>query len=219
MTMQLALKFRSHGGKRKGAGRKPKGDRPGVSHRARPELTKYEPVHVTLRVVRDLPNLRSRRAFGAVRTALIAGAERFGFRLIHFAVLSNHLHLICEADDREALFAGMKGLKVRLARAINRVAQRRGTVFTDRYHAQVLKTPTQTRNALLYVLNNFRRHSAQAGRRLAARFVDPCSSADVFDGWRERHAVPTLLATARSWLVRWGWRKRSGPLSISAVPG
>ncbi|MEQ9497049.1 MAG: transposase, partial [Deltaproteobacteria bacterium] len=105
--------------------------------------------------------------FRAVRVALEAGAERFGFRLVHFSVLRNHLHLIAEADDRVALARGMKGLKVRVARAINRVAGRRGTVFSDRYHAHALRSPSQTRNALAYVLNNFRKHEAQRGRRLA----------------------------------------------------
>ena len=206
------------GGKRKGAGRKSVGARAGVSHRARPVLSKHHPVHITLRVVEGLPSLRGRRVFVAVKSALIAGAERFGFRLIHFAVLSNHLHLVAEADDREALATGMKGLEVRLARAINRVAERRGAVFSDRYHVQILRSPPQTRNAIAYVLNNFRRHAGQAGRTLTARFVDPCSSAAWFDGWCEFRAGRTLLARANSWLLREGWRKR-GAISISIVPG
>ncbi|MEQ9496145.1 MAG: hypothetical protein RIT81_04780, partial [Deltaproteobacteria bacterium] len=82
---------------------------------------------------------------------------------------------------RVALEAGAEGLKVRVARALNRVAGRCGTVFSDRYHAHALRSPSQTRNALAYVLNNFRKHEAQRGRRLAPGFIDPCSSAAAFD--------------------------------------
>ncbi|MEQ9498026.1 MAG: hypothetical protein RIT81_14240, partial [Deltaproteobacteria bacterium] len=77
---------------------------------------------------------------------------------------------------------------------------------------------SQTRNALAYVLNNFRKHEAQRGRRLAPGFIDPCSSAAAFDGWRERDAEPSTLARAVGWMLRKGWRKR-GLLSVAAVPG
>ncbi|MEQ9498542.1 MAG: transposase [Deltaproteobacteria bacterium] len=216
--MQLALDIRTWGGRRRGAGRKSTGPRAGVSHRARPTVSVHHPVHVTLRVRSDVPSLRTQPVFRAVRAALEAGAERFGFRLVHFAVLRNHLHLIAEADGNEALARGMKGLKVRIARAVNRVGHRRGVVFSDRYHAQPLRSPSQTRNALAYVLNNHRKHEAERGRTLPKRYVDPCSSATAFDGWRERAPEPSRLAAARSWILRMGWRRR-GLLSVATVPG
>lgn len=36
------------------------------------------------------------------------------------SILSNHLHLIVEAKGRGALSRGMKGLQVRIARALNK---------------------------------------------------------------------------------------------------
>jgi hypothetical protein len=71
----------------------------------------------------------------------------------------------------------MQGLKVRIAKALNKFWKRRGTVFSDRYHARILRTPREVRRALLYVLQNARRH----GMRLLG--VDPCSSGAWFDGW------------------------------------
>ena len=58
----------------------------------------------------------------------------------------------------------MMALGARLARAVNRVFQRKGPVLTNRYHLTVLKSPTQVRNAIAYVLLNARRHAAKAGK-------------------------------------------------------
>jgi REP element-mobilizing transposase RayT len=77
-------------------------------------------VHVTLRIAAGVPSLRDGRLFDEVRFALVAGRERFGFRLVHFSVLSNHLHLLAEVPDRRALALAMQGLSIRVARAVNR---------------------------------------------------------------------------------------------------
>jgi hypothetical protein len=74
----------------------------------------------------------------------------------------------------------MTGLQVRLARTINRIAGRTGKVFVDRYHLTLLRTPTQVKNALAYVINNAKKHAAQRGVRLPANWVDPCSTARRF---------------------------------------
>jgi putative transposase len=157
---QAELNLRRHGGKRKGAGRKPKNGRAGVSHAKRPVLKARFPVHVTLRMCRTVYNLRSRRCFTALSAAFRAGTDRFGFRLIRYSVQGNHVHLIVEANDNQALSKGMQGLTIRMARALNRVMNRKGKVFADRYHAHVLKTLNEVRNAIHYLLNNHRNHIA-----------------------------------------------------------
>lgn len=214
----LGLKPRpSWGGARKNAGR-PRTSKL-VAHEKRPELSKHHPVHVTLRVRADISNLRNRSRFIAVRNALRAGREREGFRLVHFSVQSNHLHLIAEAEDRLSLARGIQALKIRIARALNAHAKRKGAVFSDRYHAHALKTPRETRNAIAYVLLNARKH---ANDRAPTNQVDSCSSAMLFDGWREKVCceleVPRdLIADAKTWLMRVGWRKH-GPISASETP-
>jgi hypothetical protein len=132
--------------------------------------------------------------------------------------------LIVEADSERALGRGMKSLGARLARAVNRVFHRVGPVLADRYHARVLRTPREVRNALAYVLLNARRHAAQAGHSRAFR-IDPASSGRWFDGWSRRigragpapPAVPPVSAP-RSWLLAVGWR-RGGLLDPDAIPG
>src|SRR5262245_20076702 len=86
------LPFKLRGGARPGAGRKPKGDRKGVSHRQRKALASRFPVHVTVKVARGLPRLRRAAEYTVLRGAFAAGCARFGFRLVHYAVLDDHLH-------------------------------------------------------------------------------------------------------------------------------
>jgi hypothetical protein len=195
---QLVLRFRTWGGARAGAGR-PRGTGR-VAHTTRPRVSRHVPMHVTLRVVAGLPNLRGKRAFRVVRQAL--GLERAGdARVVQYSVLSNHVHLIVEAVDARELGRGMQALGVRLARRLNRLFGRRGRVFADRFHLRPLRTPLEVRRALAYVLNNFRRHADERGPALPLTFLDPCSSAAWFDGWHVDwiHARPDPRAFRDPW--------------------
>src|SRR5580765_2320783 len=138
---------RTWGGRRRGAGRKPTpGRRPVVPHRSRPTHAPTHPVQVTLRALDALRCLRSRRVFPAVRRA-IAAASRADFRVVEFSVQDDHLHLIAEAVHGRALSGGVRGLAIRLARAVNRSLARRGRVFADHYHCRPLTTPRAPRGA------------------------------------------------------------------------
>jgi len=121
-------------------------------------------VHATWRMRPGLWGLRSRRCFTALARAFWGGCDRFGFRLVHYSVQGNHLHLLVEAQDQRALSRGMKGLGVRIARGLNRVMRRRGSVLDERYHGHVLRTPTEVRRARNYLLQNAHRHYGLVGR-------------------------------------------------------
>ena len=204
------------GGRRTGAGPKPKGKQAGVSHRTRAALAACFPVHVTMKVRDGLPSLRRPHEFAALRAAIAAGCERGRFRLVHFSVQSNHMHLLVEGGCREALARGLQGLAVRMARALNRVWRRWGRVFADRYHDHILRSPREVWNALRYVLCNARKHGGWSSRTRH----DPCSSAAWFDGWRDSQPEPvesSITARARTWLLRKGWRRR-GLLTLEDAP-
>lgn len=165
---QERFRFRVRGGRRKGAGRKPRRERAGVPHASRETLKARFPVHVTWRMRRGVWNLRSRRCFGRLRRAFYS-ASRDGFKLVHYSVQGNHVHLLVEAADARMLSRGMCGLGVRVARGLNRVMQRHGKVLDDRYHAHILRTPTEARRARAYLLQNARKHYGVVG-------VDPYTS-------------------------------------------
>jgi REP element-mobilizing transposase RayT len=191
---QLAIHFPhkpTWGGKRRNAGRKPAGKHAGVSHLARERFQRALPVHVTVRVAEHVYNLRSRRCFSALAKAFTAAAERLEVRIIEFSVQGNHVHFVVEAGSNDALARAMKGLAVRMARGLNRVMHRRGRVLGDRYHAHVLRTPTEVRRALRYVRTNAVKHGAARG----ARDIYTSPVADV------------SLPRASTWLLREGWRR------------
>jgi REP element-mobilizing transposase RayT len=170
-----------------------------------------------------MPTLREGRAYAAIRRVFAAAnesAERCGrARVVHYSVMSNHLHLLVESPSRDGLSRGVQGLATRLARAVNGLAGCSGKVFADRYHARILKTPREVRHALVYVLNNARRHGLVRGRTRET-WIDPYSSGGAFDGWRSgsigaRFTIP--VSRARTWLLTHGWR-RHGLVDPSEVP-
>jgi REP element-mobilizing transposase RayT len=194
-------------------------------------VTRHVPLHVTLRFVRGLPNLRGKAAFRVVRETL-AAPRRGGVRVVHYSVQSNHVHLLVEASSKQGLAQGMQALSIRLAKALNLLFERSGRIFEDRFHARALGSPLEVRRALAYVLNNFRRHADPKGPRLPLSFRDPMSSAHWFDGWDPAwvHAAPDKRALrdpapdlepgvvpARSLLLRSGWRRHGllQPFEIS----
>ncbi len=102
--------------------------------------------------------LRGRRMFKAVEAALWAAARNEDGLLCDFSVQNDHLHLVIDAANSRAMRSAVRGLAIRVAKAINSLCGRKGRVFDDRYHARVLRTPTEVRRVRHYVRDNFRKH-------------------------------------------------------------
>jgi REP element-mobilizing transposase RayT len=236
--VQRELRFDKNGQRRGGfqsrKGRPAKNpNRPSERHKRRPEVDPRKPLHVTLRVADAVGYLRKPRLFAAIRIALFVVSKREDFRIVHFSIQGNHLHLIVEAASREALWKGMKGFAISAAKRINGELRKRreredGVVFPDRYHVREITSVAQMRNCLSYVLNNWRHHRAR-GDKLVGLFgnrLDEYSSAALFLGWKERlHGEPALpdrweapaVSAPRTWLLAHGWR-RARPISVWEIP-
>ena len=228
-TKQAIQFSNSWGGKRKGAGRKRLAARPNVPHRARPAHGAGHPVLVTLRA--GFRPLRSQHVFPTICIALY-GANRGGstrFRILHSSVQWDHVHMIVEASDQRALSAGIQSVAIRVARYVNALVMRRGRFWADRWHGRALTSPRQVRNALVYVLANFRKHA----KARVAPGIDAFSSAVRFDGWHGFGAGEGLpragplihgslahwvvVAESKTWLGRVGWR-RAGLVRVDETP-
>lgn len=234
--VQAEIRFpNTWGGRREGAGRPRKGKGASEHHKTRPRLLPSQPVHVTTRVTRKVGSLRKRHMYQALREATIAIAEREDCRIVHFSIQSTHVHMIVEAKGRMPLARGMQAFFISAAKQINRSVfertgkRRKGKVFVDRYHSRILKTPREVRNAIAYVINNWRRHQEDRARFATAWKCDPYSNGWQFDGWREREDAwyalqppPTyeslLTWFPKTWLLREGWR-RHGLISFHEIPG
>ena len=192
-----------------------------MSHGRREVLKVRTPLHVVVRCGEDVRGLRRWRVAKLLGSAFREGCARVGFRVCHFSVQGNHIHLVVEADSAQALSEGMRAWTIRVARAINRALGRKGKVFRERYHAVRLKTGRQVRAALCYVLQNARRH----GLDVPVGAPDPFSSAWWFTGWKHERwrvglkAPPdgATVAAAEGWLLTDGWR-RWGLIGVDEVP-
>jgi putative transposase len=226
--MQRELVFREdkRGGRRDGAGRPVTGKRRDPRHRTRPEISRHEPQHVTIRVVDAVGRLRRMDMYRAIHRAMRTALRRPDFHCVHASIQGNHLHFIVEADNRRALTLGMQGLKISMACWINAALEKRGLprlrkVFAYRYHVTPLRSPRQVRHALAYVLNNWRRHGEDRRSNAA---LDPFSTAVLFRGWKNRtfdipsSYDPLPVVSPQTWLLRIGWQKH-GPIPIDFVPG
>jgi putative transposase len=235
-SRQSEFEFKVRGGKRKGAGRKPKGWRASEPHVTRERFSRRMPVHVTLRLVDGYPKLRCRTAYFALVAATRAIAERADFAIVEISLEKDHIHLLCEADNDVALERGVRAFEISAAQRLNRAfsketgTRRRGHVFADRYHARLITNPTQARNSLAYVLCNWRHHNEDESS-FDVRFwdIDYLSSGLDFDGWVElasghqfRHPIPPdmrlLVKKPQTWLLRRGWQL-AGTISMYDVPG
>ncbi len=209
-TVQLSFEDRRQrkkdGTLRKKPGPKP-AERPNVRHRTRPEHAWTHPMHITMHAERGLPSFRRETLYAAFERAFRT-TRRDDFRIVEFSVQTNHVHLIVEADDNDALARGMKSFSVRANRLFNAATGRmRGRVWGDRYHRRELTNGRQVRNALVYCLANDKKHFRVTHGRPR---IDPCSSARWFEGWisiRERDDGERPTPGARTTLLKRAWHR------------
>jgi REP element-mobilizing transposase RayT len=214
LTFDDSRRPSGRGGWRPNAGR-PTG-RKTTAHDKRPEFAARYPLHVTWRFGIGAPWLRRYYPAALIREAIRA-AQKATFSVVEYSIQSNHLHMIVEAGGKRALERGMRGLARRLTCKLRTRFTWKGPLLT-RYHARLLKTPREVRNALRYVLLNARHHATQRRERLDRYWVDPYSSGLWFEGWArplkpswelqqqlERQVRPTV--SPRSWLLAVGWRQ------------
>ncbi len=128
----------------------------------------------------------------------------------------------------------MKAFQISAAKLINRVLplvdgkRRRGSVFPDRYHLEVITNRRQARHALAYVLDNWRKHREDQVGVARTWLVDPFSSGCYFNGWKELEGrdlfwrLPETYENLavwfpKTWLLREGW-KMYGLIRCREVP-
>ena len=223
--MQSELVFHevgTWGGHREGAGRKARKD--GVAHAPRERVTRHDPMLVTIKRARGLVNLRYPAAAQVVFERVMI-AQKKAFRITHFTIQDTHLHLLVDADDAVAFSNGMRGFVASLARALNQLWGRSGSVFPERFHSRVLKSVRAVWNAIKYVLNNYLKHGSRVERgRDGVQEPDQFSSGRYFDGWKRYE--PAVKAGAAEcpvvrgcWKSRVGWKRHFARFGLGAQPG
>ena len=87
---------------------------------SRTAVSPKHPHHVTVRVRSGTWNLRSQRGFSCLATALREVRARPGFRVVHYSVQGNHVHMLVEGDDRRAMSNGLRAVLIRFAKRSTR---------------------------------------------------------------------------------------------------
>lgn len=213
--MPKQLEFRTWGGKRKNAGRKRRSTF--ASHVRRGRINRQTPVHLTLRLRDGLTGLRSEKFLAQFRKAAV-GATKKGLRILHYSLQTNHFHILAEADNNQILANAMKSLVTCLAIWLKKMWRRKGSIFSERFHSRILRTPTEVKRVLRYILLNYARHAGVSAR------IDYYSSGHAFSKWQEllneltdliREQVAQEvdpdnsrgLSQPESWLASVGWLK------------
>jgi putative transposase len=206
----IQLEFKTRGGKRKGAGRKKRlASEP--EHVRRASITHKIPMHLTVRCETGVPSLRS-KYFLFLLGRMIMLARLKGLAISHFAIESNHIHLIAEARSNQALARGMMSLTASIRAALKSIFGHVGKVLAGRFHTHLLKTPSEMKHALKYVFFNHAKHCGMKP------FIDFFFSAALFAEihlfldtqiednkwlWPARAA----LAQPESWMQAVGWKR------------
>lgn len=178
---------------------------------------------MTLKLRAGLPNLRRKDLFQAFKDATRKAKIR-GIRVIHFSVQINHVHLLLECPDPKELSRQIQSLTISLSKRVNHRLKRIGAVFKDRYHVHVLRTPSETRNALGYVLTNDYKHRGAKGRVDLDLYSSALLVAD--ETWKkllgrnwmrivgfppfhhdDSRTLQAIVQEPKTWLLRQGWEK------------
>jgi REP element-mobilizing transposase RayT len=141
-----APKKSTRGGARPGAGR-PKSGTAGVSHAARPTFASRSTVHIIIRLAAQVSALGAKKINAYVQEAIDVGLAEHKVNIPQFATRDGKLHLLVEASDHQSLSRAMQSMGVRLSRGLNRLTEREGRVFTDRYETKLLRTPAEIKQA------------------------------------------------------------------------
>ena len=78
----------------------------------REAFTASQPLHINLRVLPEIGELRTMDLYAALRKATQTAWGNDEMRIVHVSVQNTHVHLIVETRDRFALSRGMAGFKI-----------------------------------------------------------------------------------------------------------
>ena len=197
----------------------------GTPHKKRERVQSHTPLMITMKLCKGLPSLRTMPTHDLWKEVLRAlRRARSDFRVVHYVLMGNHIHMLVEVDSTKSLSSGMISLKTRFARRWNKMLGRKGKVFGDHYHHWLITAPHEARNAIAYVLKNARKH----GIRWFKGIFDPYSSASLFPGWvlpkdaldlLEDVALQDVVFEPRTDLLAKDWLMAGSKISARTAPG
>jgi REP element-mobilizing transposase RayT len=90
------------------------------SHIGNGKSLRSAPVQTTLKMKPDILNLRRRHLYRKIEDCLRKAAPREDAPICDFFVQGDHVHMLVDAANSRALTSAVRGVSIRIARAINK---------------------------------------------------------------------------------------------------
>jgi putative transposase len=82
---------------------------------------------------------------------LFEAKKRYGLSVLNYMVTSNHVHLLVQDNEKDAIPKSMQLVAGRTAQAYNRRKSRGGAFWEDRYHATAVQADEHFFRCLVYI--------------------------------------------------------------------
>ena len=131
------------------------------------------PSFITTNTRQRRPVFKSAEACSLLVRCIFDVRRETGLKLLAFAIMPDHVHLIVIATNGVGLGRAMQLIKGRFAREYNRLSEESGAVWQSRYHERTLRSEAALLKAVEYVHFTpsppglYRSRSAINGLRLA----------------------------------------------------
>jgi len=176
----------------------------GIRHTSRDPIKRLTALHLTINIMREKAGLKNKAVLKVLQRAIV-NARKKGLAVIHYTLEFDHIHLLVESGDHQELGKAMQSLGVCFSKAINRLRGIKGTVFKTRYHLRKLKTPTEIRNVIKYILGNTVKHGAtKTSRSIYNSFVTQMGKEKLISEFGELYdlLINEVLSPPRGFLVK-----------------
>lgn len=85
---------------------------------------------------------------------LVEGCEKNNVKLIAYCVMDNHCHLLCYTEETENLSKIMASANTKFGMLYNKINERCGYVFRDRYRCENVYSQNYLESCIRYIHNN-----------------------------------------------------------------
>lgn len=141
----------------KGAGRPALHDI-GIRHLKRAQINRPMPLHLTIKLkkayMQNGQNVQNKH----ILKHAIKRARIMGLKIVHYSLEHDHVHLYTECESNVILTKAMKAFGVSLAKNINKYFSSKGQVYKTRFHLRILKSASEVKNVINYILKNGIKH-------------------------------------------------------------
>ena len=127
----------------------------GIRHCRRAEINRPRPLHLTIKL--NKAQIQNKTILKHLKYAISRGRLQ-GLRIIHFSLEHDHVHLYAESDSNVILTKSMKALGVSFAKRLNNFFKSRGQVYKTRFHLRILRSASEVKNVINYILKNGIKH-------------------------------------------------------------